>query len=121
MNYDAGNQIPLSWLVRKVPAREIELKIISDIETIRIKAAGKLRRPERKIQSKRQKACELEIAKHQEKWEQRWNEFMLGYEDRDEIWEYSSTIDEWERLMGSSGYVRIRDGKVIKSLMTRMN
>lgn len=121
MNFDADNQIPLSWLIRKVSAQEIKLAWVSYEENLRAKAAGKLRITNRKVKSKRQKLAELQITKINERREQSWNEFMSGHQDEDEIWEYSSPVDYWEKLMGSSGYVRIREGKIFKFINLRMN
>lgn len=121
MNYDADNQVLLNWLVRKSSVEEVHLSWISWEENLRAKAVGKLRNPNREVQSKRQKLVEAQITKINENWQQRWNEFMAEYQDEDEIWEYSSPANEWEKLMGSEGYVRIRDGKILKILMLKMN
>lgn len=39
----------------------------------------------------------------------------------DVIYYYCSRLDEWDRLMGSEGYILVRDGEIVESVVVRMN
>jgi hypothetical protein len=50
-------------------------------------------------------------------WEQFKREMIKG----DEIWEFASPPKTWDMLMGRAGIALVRKGKVIHTLVTRMN
>jgi hypothetical protein len=39
----------------------------------------------------------------------------------DEIWTFSSPTETWRKLIGRGGIALVRDGKVISTIITRMN
>jgi hypothetical protein len=48
-------------------------------------------------------------------------EFRAQLLPGDELYHYDSHQEEWERLMGSEGYVIVRDGELIDTLVMKMN
>jgi hypothetical protein len=50
-----------------------------------------------------------------------WREFLARMHPGDELWEYRTPQEDWDQLMGSSGFVLIRDGQIIASHVDRMN
>jgi hypothetical protein len=42
------------------------------------------------------------------------DEFFIFFEEGDEIWEFCSPHEVWEQLMGSSGYILVRENQVKK-------
>lgn len=62
---------------------------------------------------------------------EQWQELLAEMRPGDELWEYDSPAAEWDRNMGSSGYVLIRPGAagyvllpgggVVASVTYRMN
>ncbi|AWM35871.1 hypothetical protein GobsT_64010 [Gemmata obscuriglobus] len=60
-----------------------------------------------------------------------WRELVAEMRPGDELWEYDSPAAEWDRNMGSSGYILIRpgaeghirlpDGGVVACVTCRMN
>ena len=50
---------------------------------------------------------------------QRW--FKQQVQPTDVIYYYFSEPAEWERMMGSEGYLLVRDGEIIDSFTQRMN
>ena len=52
-----------------------------------------------------------------DQWEQLKSEMLEG----DELWDFSSPPETWAHLAGRAGIALVRDGKVIRSLITMMN
>jgi hypothetical protein len=52
---------------------------------------------------------------------QQWEALKAEMKPGDEIWSFSSPAQTWEDLAGRAGVVLIRDGKVVKMLVTAMN
>lgn len=48
-------------------------------------------------------------------------EIVEKYQDGDEIFWYCSPRADWEKLMGSEGYVLIRGGYLVSSVLCPMN
>jgi hypothetical protein len=67
-----------------------------------------------------------EFEKDIDKWDGRWRDyswrpFKARMTDRDELWEFSSPGEYWERLAGRAGVALVRDGRSIAHLVTEMN
>jgi hypothetical protein len=67
-----------------------------------------------------------EVEKDIEKWDERyrdysWRPFKARMTDRDELWEFSSPAEYWERLAGRAGVALVRDGRPIAHVVTEMN
>lgn len=50
-----------------------------------------------------------------------WEEFKARIQDGDELWEFSSPPESWERLAGRSGLCIVRDGIIINVMITIIN
>lgn len=50
-----------------------------------------------------------------------WIEFKSLMQSGDELWFYSSPQESWDELMGTEGYVIIREGKIIAEMVTALN
>jgi len=50
-----------------------------------------------------------------------WKELLSWIKEGDELWEFSSPQETWECMAGREGIVLIRKGKMIGSIITRMN
>jgi hypothetical protein len=50
-----------------------------------------------------------------------WSKLLAQVQPGDELWEYDSCQEDWDRLMGSSGFVLIRGGQIIANQVCRMN
>jgi hypothetical protein len=50
-----------------------------------------------------------------------WCELLNKMEPGDELWEYDSPKEDWDRLMGSSGIALLRNGVIIVTLVLKMN
>ena len=48
-------------------------------------------------------------------------DFLAHYQEGDVVLEFCSSKQSWRDGMGRAGYILLRDGKDITSLMTRMN
>jgi hypothetical protein len=53
--------------------------------------------------------------------ETRWNPFIASMLPGDELWRFRSPNRTWANMAGRAGYSIVRDGKVIRSLITLMN
>ena len=51
----------------------------------------------------------------------RWQAFIAQFEPGDELREFCSSPKSWRHCAGRAGYVRMRNGKAIASLLTIMN
>jgi hypothetical protein len=50
-----------------------------------------------------------------------WQALLAKAEPGDELWEFSSPPESWQRLMGMAGIALVRNGEVIDSFVTAMN
>jgi hypothetical protein len=51
----------------------------------------------------------------------RWEKFKAGFRVGDELWEYESPAKSWEDLAGQAGLCIVREGRIIDTIITRMN
>jgi hypothetical protein len=51
----------------------------------------------------------------------KWHELLAQMQPGDELWEYDSPREDWDRLMGSQGIALVRGGRVIATLVSSMN
>jgi hypothetical protein len=61
------------------------------------------------------------IDKHSFYWQKEWMPFISKVQDGDELWFFSSPKEDWYNFTGREGYVIMRKGEKIKSLITLMN
>lgn len=50
-----------------------------------------------------------------------WQEFQALAQEGDEFWSYSSPQKHWSACRGSAGYVLLREGRVVASLITELS
>ena len=50
-----------------------------------------------------------------------WQALLAEMRPGDELWEYDSPKEDWDRLMGSAGVALVRGGVVIATVVCRMN
>lgn len=50
-----------------------------------------------------------------------WEKFKAGIRIGDELWEFESPGESWEKLAGRSGLCIVREGRIIDAIITRMN
>ena len=62
------------------------------------------------------------LLKHSEQFERwiemKWKPFVAEMMEGDELWRFRSPAQTWTNLSGRAGYAIIRDGKIIRSLVT---
>ena len=51
----------------------------------------------------------------------RWEKFKAGIRIEDELWEFESSGESWEKLAGRAGFCIVREGRIIDAIITRMN
>ena len=51
----------------------------------------------------------------------RWEKFKAGIRTGDELWEFKSSDESWEKLAGRAGFCIVREGRVIDAIITYMN
>jgi hypothetical protein len=51
----------------------------------------------------------------------RWEKFKAGIRTVDEIWEFESSGESWDKLAGRAGLCIVREGRIIDAIITRMN
>lgn len=51
----------------------------------------------------------------------RWQALLAKMEAGDELWEFSSPPEMWQRLMGMAGVALVRNGDVVDSIVTALN
>jgi len=52
------------------------------------------------------------------RWLGEWQRLVGDMQPTDELWEFSSPQDSWDALAGRAGYVVVRDGGVVNSIVT---
>jgi hypothetical protein len=52
---------------------------------------------------------------------EKWVRFKGELRDGDELWEFSSSDDSWRHLAGRAGICIVRKGRIIDSIVTRLN
>lgn len=50
-----------------------------------------------------------------------WLEFKNKIQDGDQIWEFSSSTEEWMNLVGRAGLCIVREGRIVESIVTAMS
>lgn len=50
-----------------------------------------------------------------------WRAFLSEMRPGDELWEFSSPPDTWKHLFGRAGIALVRDGRIGRCIVTRMN
>jgi hypothetical protein len=51
----------------------------------------------------------------------KWIQFKGQLREGDELWEFSSSADSWRHLAGRAGICIVRQGRIIDSILTRLN
>lgn len=51
----------------------------------------------------------------------RWQDLLAPMQPGDEIWEFSSPPETWQRLSGRAGLALVRNGEIVDTLTTAMN
>lgn len=52
---------------------------------------------------------------------QRWVDFRQEIQEGDEIWQFCSPDKFWEKKCGRAGYSIVRNGEIVRSLVSRRN
>lgn len=64
----------------------------------------------------------LESNERFERWiDLRWNPFIAEMIPGDELWRFRSPSLTWANMAGRAGYAIVRNGEVVRSLVTLMN
>jgi len=93
--------IPKEWLTRKTTIEEIERFSMAQIRKLRLELPG------------------LDIPSVPFGFEnKKWSDFKGAVWATDEIWEFASPAALWHEGAGRVGYVAIRHGFVVASMMT---
>ncbi len=50
-----------------------------------------------------------------------WEKFKAGMRPGDELWEFESPPPSWADLAGRAGLCIVREGRIIATILTRMN
>src|SRR5262249_307979 len=57
-----------------------------------------------------------------ERWiETKWNPFIAEMMPDDELWMFRRPTHTWANMAGRAGYAIVREGKIIRSLVTLLN
>jgi hypothetical protein len=51
----------------------------------------------------------------------KWRALRAEMQEGDELWEFTSPPESWANLGGRAGIALVRDGEVVRTLVTRMN
>jgi hypothetical protein len=51
----------------------------------------------------------------------KWRALLAEMQDGDELWAFSSSRGSWAHLGGRTGIALVRDGEVVRSLVTARN
>jgi hypothetical protein len=94
---EARDVIPRAWLERRTTVEEAERK--------------------NQVTDKRLGTKPVPFGFMNEKWVR----FKGRLRDGDELWEFSSSSDSWKHLAGRSGICIVRKGRIIDSIVTRLN
>jgi hypothetical protein len=52
---------------------------------------------------------------------EKWVQFKGQLQEGDELWEFSSSAESWRHLAGRAGICIVRKGRIIDSIVTRLN
>jgi hypothetical protein len=52
---------------------------------------------------------------------EQWERFKGRLRKGDELWEFSSSAESWRHLAGRAGICIVRDGRIIDTMVTRLN
>ena len=67
----------------------------------------------------------LDELREEPSWPERTKQYVQSFKEQvlpsDEIYHYCSHKSEWEKLMGSEGYLLVRDGEIVADLVRCMN
>ena len=85
----------------------------------------------REIRLQEMASLELSVASKQEllnrseqfnRWvETTWNPFIAEMMPGDELWRFRSPAKTWANMAGRAGYAIVREGKIIRSLVSLLN
>ena len=50
-----------------------------------------------------------------------WSQLLAIMQDGDELWTFSTSEESWKHLAGRAGISLVRNGEVIRSMVTKMN
>lgn len=50
-----------------------------------------------------------------------WRELLAMMQDGDELWTFSTSNESWDNMAGRAGVSLVREGKIIDSIVTKMN
>jgi hypothetical protein len=94
---EARDVIPKAWLERRTTVEEAERKHL--------------------VTDKRLGAKPVPFGFMYEKWAR----FKGQLREGDELWEFSSSEESWRHLAGRAGICIVRKGRIIDSIVTRLN
>jgi hypothetical protein len=98
----------IEWLTEKCPTTDAHEIRLHEMASLEVSDAYKQELLNRSEQFRR--------------WvETKWNPFIAEMAPGDELWRFRSPGRTWANLAGRAGYSIVRDGKVIRSLVTLMN
>ncbi len=64
----------------------------------------------------------LDCSEQFHRWvENKWNPFIADMLPNDELWRFRSPEKTWANLMGRAEYAIVRNGQVVRSLVTLLN
>lgn len=58
---------------------------------------------------------------YKESAQQWYRDFKSQYLPGDLLFHYDSCREDWDRMMGNSGYILVRNGQIVDSLVLMMN
>jgi len=50
-----------------------------------------------------------------------WHTFRAQLDEGDELWTFSSPVETWMKLCGRAGFAIVRGGRVVKTIITKLN
>lgn len=93
------------WLVKRLDslnARDIRLREMAKLDL-----------------SDENKRKLLERSEQLQHWDaEKWQPFIAALEDGDEVWSFRSPPPTWNQFCGCAGYAVLRDGEIIRTLVT---
>lgn len=108
---------------RRVTVEQAEADYFAEVEEELANLVEKLGRKRRRLRKGLRREAERWLASLQlpfygsEEWEALKAEMRPG----DELWEYCTSRASWQALMGSAGYLLMREGEVVAGVTIRMN